>query len=129
MGAHLRSAVSLSHLRELPPEVLDELLAGSTRTTVPAGSVPLGRRRQPHLELVVAGVVRVYVTAPDGRTLTVRYCRPGALIGVLSLYADRFAMPATTQAWSPRSCCASTPPSLAGWRTRDLRVARRFCAS
>jgi CRP/FNR family transcriptional regulator, cyclic AMP receptor protein len=26
-------------------------------------------------------VVRVFVTALDGRTMTIRYCRPGALIG------------------------------------------------
>ena len=30
--------------------------------------------------------------------MTVRYCRPGALIGVMSLFATGFAMPATTQA-------------------------------
>jgi CRP/FNR family cyclic AMP-dependent transcriptional regulator len=38
-----------------------------------------------HLYLVVSGVVRVFVTSSDGRTMTVRYCRPGALIGAMSL--------------------------------------------
>lgn len=52
----------------------------------------------PHLELVVSGVVRVFITAPDGRTMTIRYCRPGALLGAMSLFAARFAMPASTQA-------------------------------
>ena len=42
----------MSHLRELPPEVLDALLAGSTRTTVPAGSVTHREGEDaPHLEL------------------------------------------------------------------------------
>jgi CRP/FNR family transcriptional regulator, cyclic AMP receptor protein len=99
MDAELRSAVSMSHLRELPAEVLDELLAGSTRMNVPTGSVTHWEGEpDPHLERVISGVVRVFVTAPDGRTMTVRYCRSGALIGVMSLFAAGFAMPATTQA-------------------------------
>lgn len=52
----------------------------------------------PHLELLVSGLVRVFVLAPDGRTLTVRYVRPGGLMGALSLYAPDYALPATTQA-------------------------------
>jgi CRP/FNR family transcriptional regulator, cyclic AMP receptor protein len=76
--------------------VLDGLLMGSTRMRVPAGSVTHWEGEpDPHLELVVSGVVRVFVTAPDGRTMTVRYCRPGALIGVMSLFTAGFAMPAT----------------------------------
>ena len=69
----------------LPAEVLDGLLMGSTGMRVPAGSVTHWEGEpDPHLELVVSGVVRVFVTAPDGRTMTVRSCRPGALIGVMS---------------------------------------------
>lgn len=51
-----------------------------------------------HLELVISGAVRVLVTSPDGRTLTIRYCRPGALLGAMSLFSPDFAMPATVQA-------------------------------
>src|SRR5215207_4190557 len=99
MDVDLRSAVSMSHLRELPAEVLDELLAGSTKMKISAGSVTHWEGEpDPHLELVVSGVVRVFVTAPDGRTMTVRYCRPGALLGAASLFANRFTMPATVQA-------------------------------
>jgi hypothetical protein len=46
------------------------------------------------VELVVRGLVRVHARAHDGRTLTVRYCRTGAIMGVMSLYADPFVMPA-----------------------------------
>src|SRR4029453_12025399 len=127
MGADLRSAVSMSHPRELPPEVLDELLAGSTRMTVPAGSVTHWEGEpEPHLELVVAGVVRVFVTARDGRTMTVRYCRPGALIGVMSLFATGFAMPATTQALVDAEVLRISATVARGMGTRDLRVARAF---
>ena len=117
----------MSHLRELPPEVLDELLAGSTRMTVPAGSVTHWEGEpEPHLELVLAGVVRVFVTARDGRTMTVGYCRPGALIGVMSLFATGFAMPATTQALVDAEVLRISATVARGMGTRDLRVARAF---
>jgi CRP/FNR family cyclic AMP-dependent transcriptional regulator len=127
MDAELRSAVSMSHLGELPAEVLDELLAGSARVVVPAGSVTHWEGEPgPHLELVVSGVVRVFVTAPDGRTMTVRYCRPGALIGVMSLFATGFAMPATTQALVDAEVLRVSATVARGLATRDLRVARAF---
>jgi len=117
----------MSHLRELPPEVLDELLAGSTRMTVPAGSVTHWEGEpEPHLELVLAGVVRVFVTARDGRTMTVGYCRSGALIGVMSLFATGFAMPATTQALVDAEVLRISATVARGMGTRDLRVARAF---
>lgn len=79
MDADVRSAVARSHLASLPPAVLAELVAGASRVRIPAAA--LTHREgdpAPHLELVVSGVVRVSVTAPDGRTMTVRYCRAGA---------------------------------------------------
>ena len=88
MDAQLRLAVSRSHLRDLPGGVVDELLVGAGRVRIAAGSVTHREGEDaPHLELVIAGVVRVFVTAPDGRTMTIRYCRPGALIGAVSLFA------------------------------------------
>jgi CRP/FNR family transcriptional regulator len=77
-----------------------------------------------HVELVVQGLVRVHVSAPDGRTLTVRYCRPGALMGIMSLYADPFVMPATTQAVTDADLLRMTPAAVRGLADRDTRVAR-----
>lgn len=129
MDADLRSAVSMSHLRELPAEVLDRLLVGSARMRISAGSVTHWEgERDPHLELVVSGVVRVFVTAPDGRTMTVRYCRPGALIGVLSLFTTGFAMPATTQALVDAEVLGISATVARVMGTGDLRVARAFLA-
>jgi CRP/FNR family transcriptional regulator, cyclic AMP receptor protein len=94
-----RAAIEASHLRSLPPEISAQLIADASRLRVPAGSV-LHRQgnSSPHVEVVVFGLVRVYVAAPDGRTMTVRYCRPGALIGVVSLFSSPFSLPATIQA-------------------------------
>lgn len=82
----------------------------------------------PHVDLVVSGVVRVFVTAPDGRTMTVRSCRPGALIGVLSLFATGFAMPATTQALVDAEVLGISATVARAMGAGDLRVARAFLA-
>jgi CRP/FNR family transcriptional regulator len=78
---------------------LEPLLADAVRLTVPAGS--LVRREGepgPHVELVITGLVRVLVSSPDGRTATMRYCRPGALIGVVSLFQPDYVMLGSLQA-------------------------------
>jgi CRP/FNR family cyclic AMP-dependent transcriptional regulator len=127
VDAEVRSAVSLSNLRELPAEVLDELTAGAVKLRIPAGSVTHREGESaPHLELVVSGVVRVFVTAPDGRTMTVRYCRPGALLGAMSLFAPRFAMPATTQALVDAELLKMSPAVASRMAAHDVRVARAF---
>ena len=105
MDAQVRLALSRSNLRELPGDVLDELTAGASTVAVPAGSVTHWEGEHARFLLVVSGVVRVFVTAPDGRTMTIRYCRPGALIGAASLFARKgYAMPAPTRRWWTRGC-------------------------
>jgi CRP/FNR family cyclic AMP-dependent transcriptional regulator len=117
----------MSHLGGLPAEVLDDLMAGAGRTRITAGSVTHREGdNDPHLELVISGVVRVFVTALDGRTMTVRYCRPGALIGVMSLFATGFAMPGTTQALVDAELLNMSATVARRMATRDVRVARAF---
>jgi CRP/FNR family transcriptional regulator len=121
----VRDAVSASHLRDLPPAVLDELLEGAVRSKVAAGSVA-HRELEPdqYLELVITGVIRVFVTAPDGRTITIRYCRSGELLGAMSLFSDEFAEPATKQALVDTELLTLSPPTVCALAQRDLRVAR-----
>ena len=81
MDADVRSALVASHLGGLPDEVVGTLLTGAVRVRVDQGSVLHWEGdTNSHLYLVVRGIVRVFVTGPDGRTMTVRYCRPGALL-------------------------------------------------
>ena len=95
----MRRAIAASHLSGLPGDVLARLLEGATQTVIRAGSVVHWEGEgTAHLELVVSGALRALVTAPDGRTLTIRYCRRGALLGAMSLFSPGFAMPATVQA-------------------------------
>jgi CRP/FNR family cyclic AMP-dependent transcriptional regulator len=65
----------------------------------------------------------VFVTAPDGRTMTVRYCRPGGLLGGMSLFSNEFSMPATTQALVDVQLLRMSPTRVRELAERDLRVA------
>lgn len=102
-------------------------MAGAVRLKVPASSV-IHREGEgaPHLELVVSGVVRAYVTAPDGRTMTVRYCRPGGLLGVMSLFIPGFAMPGSVQALVDAELLALSPAVARRAAAQDVRVTRAF---
>ena len=127
MDAIVRSAVSLSHLRALPQESLDELFTDSVRTKISAGEVTHRESEDdPYLELVVAGVIRVFVTAPDGRTMTIRYCRPGELLGAMSLFAAEFSEPATKQALVDAELLKMSPARVRRLAERDVRVAGAF---
>ena len=127
MDADLESAILASHLGELPVEVIDDLMVGAVRLKIPASSV-IHREGEgaPVLELVVSGIVRVFVTAPDGRTMTVRYCRPGALLGVISLFTPGFAMPATVQALVDAEVLALSPGVARRAAAQDVRVSQAF---
>jgi CRP/FNR family cyclic AMP-dependent transcriptional regulator len=129
MDPDVRTAVAKSHLHALQPDVLDGLLAGAVRAKIPAGSVTHREGEPaPHLELVISGVVRVFVTAPDGRTMTVRYCRPGALIGVASLFTAGFALPAAIQPLVDAEVLRMSPTMARRMAERDVRVALAFLA-
>ncbi len=127
VDADVRAAVAKSHLHALAPDVLEGLLAGAVLTRIPAGSVTHREGEQAaHLELVISGLVRVFVTAPDGRTMTVRYCRPGALIGVASLFAAGFALPAAIQPLVDAEVLRMSPTMARRMAERDVRVALAF---
>ena len=72
-----RAAFDTSHLRGLPVATLVRLTERASRRHVAAGDT-LHRAGDDvrHVALVIRGLVRVHVTAPDGRTLTLRYAVP-----------------------------------------------------
>jgi CRP/FNR family transcriptional regulator, cyclic AMP receptor protein len=119
-----RTAIAASTLGSLPQEVIAELTDGATRLRSPARStVHHEGEDSPHLELVLAGLIRVQVSAADGRMMTVRYCRCGALLGVATLYAE-VSRPFGIQALSDSQLLSFRPAVVRGWADRDPRVAR-----
>jgi CRP/FNR family transcriptional regulator, cyclic AMP receptor protein len=119
--AALLAAITRSRLRALAMDLVTELLADATRIRLPAGAILRSAGDQgSHLELIVAGLVRVFVLAPDGRTLTVRYCRDGDLLGVASLFHDAYLMPGSIQTLEATELVAiraATAKHLAAVRT------------
>jgi CRP/FNR family transcriptional regulator, cyclic AMP receptor protein len=124
-GDRVHAAVEASHLRSLPDAVIDGLTASGRPVRVDAGSI-VHREGDgtAHFDLVVSGLVRVFVTAPDGRTMTVRYVRSGGLLGAVSLFASPFVLPATIQAVTDAELLRLAPLATRRAADTDVRVAR-----
>jgi CRP/FNR family cyclic AMP-dependent transcriptional regulator len=119
------AAIGRSNLRELPPASLRALVAGAgVRVARPGEILHDEGEDQAHLELVIFGLVRVFVLAPDGRSLTVRYVRPGGLVGAVSLYAPAFALPATIEAIVETRLLVLAPDTVRQAVATDPLVAR-----
>jgi CRP/FNR family cyclic AMP-dependent transcriptional regulator len=75
-------AMRRSCLGGLPRDVVDELVAGGHRTEYPVGSTIYREWAAPRAELVVRGLLRVYMTSPEGRQVTVRYAGETDVLGI-----------------------------------------------
>ena len=75
-------ALGRSFLGGLPRDVVDELVAEGQRTDYPAGSTIYREGAAPREVLVVQGLLRVFMTSPDGRQVTVRYAREADVLGI-----------------------------------------------
>jgi CRP/FNR family cyclic AMP-dependent transcriptional regulator len=71
-----------SFLGKLPQDVVDELVADGQRSDYPAGSTIYREGSAPRAALVVRGLIRVYMTSPEGRQVTVRYAREADVLGI-----------------------------------------------
>jgi CRP-like cAMP-binding protein len=120
----LADAIAASHLGSLAPPVLERVLAGSRLRHDAAGSLvrPIGEGGS-HLELVVAGLVRAEVSSPDGRSLAIRYARPGGLLGVASLFGAPYIMPGSLHALVDSVLLELRPEVVRRLAHEDLGVA------
>ena len=75
-AAAIDAALAMSVLATLPPTLRDTLIQDALAVDLPAGTTLYYEADQPRCGLVLAGLLRVYMTAPDGRQITVR--RPRA---------------------------------------------------
>jgi CRP/FNR family cyclic AMP-dependent transcriptional regulator len=78
-------AVAASAIAGLPSAQRQRLLTDAILIDVPAGGTIYRDEDDPRCVLVVAGLVRVVISAPDGRTLTVAYARSGELLGAATV--------------------------------------------
>ncbi len=123
----VRDALRASFLGTLPDDVRQQLTADAMVLRAPAGS-DLVREGQPWsgLLLVVAGLLKTYLTSPDGRQIAVRYARPGSLVGAASLFHDR-PSPAASRAVTDASVVAFNGDAVKRLAERDVRVALALC--
>ena len=79
----LSAAVGRGFLGRLTPELIEEVVESSRPAWYPAGAVlppaPVGIGPS----LVLTGRLRFYLSAPDGRQLTVHYAQPGDIVGTV----------------------------------------------
>jgi CRP/FNR family transcriptional regulator len=119
------AALGASRLASLPSELVSELFVDAARIRAPAGSI-VRREGAPgqHLELVVTGLVRGFLTSLDGRRLTIRYCRPGGLLGAVSLFNPEYTMPGSNQAIVDSEVVAFMPSVVRELAEREPLVTR-----
>ncbi len=91
----LQRAIAASLLAQFPSASRDHLLTDALPVELPAGSVLYREDEEPRCALVVSGLVRVFLSSPDGRAVTVRYARSGELLGVPAIVAG--PMPVSVQ--------------------------------
>jgi CRP/FNR family transcriptional regulator len=113
-------ALARSFLAELPAEVISELRAGGERADYPAGTTVYQPGSEPRAALVVRGLLRVFLASLEGRQVTVRYARPGDVLGIAVLVGG----PAGTgvQAVEPSSLFRISARVLTAAARRDPRV-------
>ncbi|HEY7430268.1 MAG TPA: Crp/Fnr family transcriptional regulator [Streptosporangiaceae bacterium] len=114
------AALARSFLAELPAELVGELLAQGERADYPAGTTVYRAGDDPQAALVVRGLIRVYLSSPGGRQVTVRYARSGDVLGIAVLVGG----PASTgvQMVEPSSVFRISARVLTAAARRDPRV-------
>jgi CRP/FNR family cyclic AMP-dependent transcriptional regulator len=78
-------AIAKSTLAAFPPTLRKTLTQEAIPVDLPAGTTLYYEEDEPRCGLVITGLIRVYMTSPDGRQITVRYARPGELLGIAAI--------------------------------------------
>ncbi len=124
LNTAVRRALAISHLRNLDARLTERILEGSTARDIQAGrAMREAGEPGPHVEVVLSGLLRVDVPSPDGRSLTVRYARPGGLLGVASLFRPSFSMPGSIHALVDSRALSLRPDIVRRLADEDLAVA------
>lgn len=116
----LRSSLAESSLRDLDEDLIARMTDGSRRLDVLPGTV-----RDTSIlrfDLVLRGLVRIFVIAPDGREATLRYCRRGSLMGTPTIFSPLPTV-AAQKVLVPSRILAMRPAIVRSLAEADVRVA------
>ena len=116
----IEDALARSFLAKLPAELVGKLREDGERADYPAGTTVYRAGEQTRPALVVRGLMRVYLSSPGGRQVTVRYARPGDVLGIAVLVGG----PADTgvQTLEPSSVFRISARTLTAAARQDPRV-------
>ena len=106
-----RDGLTGGFLFAMPPAATERLLAEAIRINVPAGSIVYRDEESPRLLVVLTGLLRIFVSSPDGRQVTVRYARSGDVAGLALVVGGP----------APMSIQAMTSSLLVALRTATVR--------
>ncbi len=125
LDADVRAALAGSHFASLPDDVVARLTAGAMRLDVPAGADLIAPGSVPRLLLVIAGVAKTYLIAPNGRQATIRYARAGDIIASAAVY-DPQPGTAGCRTLTPTAVLIFNMDAVRALATADVRVANVF---
>lgn len=115
-------AIPRGFLATLPAQAAERLLAEAIHLDVPAGGVVYRDEERGRAIVVEQGLLRVYLTSPDGRQVTIRYARNGEIVGLLLVIGG--PAPITIQALTPASVVALRIDVLRSLLETDPAVAQ-----
>lgn len=116
----LRGSLAQSHLRDLDDDLLERMTEGARLVDLAPGAVRESGKVT--FDLVLRGLVRVFVIAPDGREATLRYCRRGSLMGTATIFSP-LPIVAGQKALVPSRILAMRPAIVRSLADTDSRVA------
>jgi CRP/FNR family transcriptional regulator len=116
----VEDALARSFLAELPAEVAGRLRAEGERADYPAGTTVYRAGSSPQAALVVHGLLRVYLASAEGRQVTIRYARPGDVLGIAVLVGGPASV--GVQAVEPSGLFRVSSRTLTAAARRDPRV-------
>jgi CRP-like cAMP-binding protein len=82
----LSSALGAGPFSQLSLSARNRFLSVGVRIDLPARTVWLAEDEDARPALIVDGLIRANIAAPDGRQITVSYMRPGDVIGFFALF-------------------------------------------
>ncbi len=106
----------------LPTDAAERLLTEGIRISIPGGALVQGDEDSPRLIVVVSGLLRVFLSSPDGRQVTVRYARRGDVAGLLQVIGG--PAPTSIQAMTGSSVVALRVETFRSMLASDPAVAR-----
>lgn len=118
-----RYALEHCRLATLSDAVLEKLTADASLVDVPGGGTILRLgSTEPFACVVADGLMRTYLSSAAGRQLTVRYIRPGDIVGVTTVFTTQLSNSAV-QAITASSVLVLRPHTLRALARQDVALA------